>query len=93
MKVCDRKTGEIMPVYFFVDTLGASELLYAEASPSIDMQFWITGHIHMFQYFGGTTEIQSPHLEMACHYNIVVIPARVRKPRNKSLAEYAVQLV
>ena len=60
MKVCDRKTGEIMPAYFFVGTLGASELLYAEASPSIDMQFWITGHIHMFQYFGGTTEILVP---------------------------------
>ena len=28
-----------------------------------------------------------------CHYNIVEIPARVRKPRDKSLAEYAVQLV
>ena len=113
MKVCDRETGEIMPAFFFVGTLGASELLYAEAFPSMDMQCWITGHVHMFQYFGGTTEILVPdnlktgvkdscyyqpkihptYLEMACHYNTVVIPARVRKPRDKSLAEYAIQLV
>ncbi len=113
MKVTDRQTGDVIPAYLFVGVLGASELFYTEAFPSMDMQCWITAHVHMFQYFGGTTEILVPdnlktgvkesnyfepsihptYLEMARHYGIAVIPARVRKPKDKSIAEYSVQLV
>lgn len=113
MKAIDRRTGEITTAYFFVGVLGASELFYTEAFPSMDMSSWITAHIHMFEYFGGTTEILVPdnlrtgvtkacyyepeihptYLEMARHYQMAIIPARVRKPRDKSLAEYSVQLV
>jgi len=113
MDVVDRETGEVMPAYFFVGALGASELFYTEAFPSMDMNSWITAHIHMFQYFGGTTQILVPdnlktgvksacyyspeihptYLEMSRYYNIAVIPARVRKPKDKSLAELSVQLV
>jgi transposase len=113
MKVIDRCTGEILPAYLFVGVLGASELFYTEALPSMDMASWITAHVHMFEYFGGTTEILVPdnlktgvkqscyyspeihptYLEMARHYGMAVIPARVRKPKDKSLAEYSVQLV
>ncbi len=79
----------------------------------MDMGSWITAHLHMFEYFGGTTEILVPdnlktgvtkscyyepeihptYLEMARHYQMAIIPARVRKPKDKSLAEYSVQLV
>lgn len=113
MKVFDRKTGEIATAYFFVGVLGASELFYTEVFPSMDMGSWITAHIHMFEYFGGTTDILVPdnlktgvtkscyyepeihptYLEMARHYQMAIIPARVRKPKDKSLAEYSVQLV
>lgn len=37
--------------------------------------------------------IHPTYLEMARHYGMAVIPARVRKPKDKSLAEYSVQLV
>lgn len=113
MKVVDRATGEVSEAYIFVGALGASELLYAEAFPSMEMENWITGHVHMFQYFGGTTQILVPdnlktgvksasfyspeinptYQDMARYYGIAVIPARVRKPKDKSLAEYSVQLV
>ena len=113
MQVIDRQTGEIQNAYLFVGVLGASELFYTEAFPSMEMTSWITAHVHMFEYFGGTTEILVPdnlktgvkqscyyapeihptYLEMARHYGMAVIPARVRKPKDKSLAEYSVQLV
>ncbi len=113
MNVVSRETGEITEAYIFVGVLGASELLYAEAFPSMEMDSWINGHVHMFQYFGGTTQILVPdnlktgvksasfyapeinptYQDLARYYGIAVIPARVRKPKDKSLAEYSVQLV
>ena len=36
------------------------------------------------------SKIRPTCFEMAWHYITVVIPMRVRKPRDKSLAEYAV---
>ena len=113
MQVTDRRTGEIAEAYIFVGALGASELIYAEAFPSMEIESWITGHVHMFQYYGGTTQIlvpdnlktgvksasfYSPELnptyqDMAQYYGIAVIPARVRKPKDKSIVEYSVQLV
>lgn len=113
MTVIDRRSGEALDAFIFVGVLGASELFYAEAFPSMEMPCWINAHVHMFEYFGGTTQILVPdnlktgvskacyyapeihptYLEMARHYGMAVIPARVRKPKDKSLAEYSVQLV
>lgn len=113
MKTMDRRTGETSPAYLFVGVLGASELFYTEAFPSMELEYWINAHVHMFNYFGGVTEIivpdnlktgvtkscyyepeiQPTYLEMARHYHTAIIPARVRKPQDKSLAELTVQLV
>lgn len=113
MKTVDRRTGKISPAYLFVGALGASELFYTEAFPSMELEHWINAHVHMFTYFGGVTEIivpdnlkagvtkacyyepeiQPTYLEMARHYHTAIIPARVRKPQDKSLAELTVQLV
>jgi transposase len=38
-------------------------------------------------------EINRTYLDMAAHYNTIIIPARVRKPKDKSKAEVAVQIV
>jgi transposase len=38
-------------------------------------------------------QINPSYLELANHYNVAVIPARVRKPRDKAKAEAGVQLV
>jgi len=113
MNILDRRTGEISDAYLFVGVLGASELIYTEAFLSMELSSWITAHIHMFEYFGGVTEIVVPdnlktgvtkacyyepdihptYLEMARHYRTAIIPARVRKPKDKSLAELTAQLV
>jgi transposase len=107
------RTGERNPVELFVGVLGASSLIYAEAAPSQDLANWIGLHTHMFEAWGGATEILVPdnlksgvtrpdryeadinwtYSEFAAHYGAVVIPARVRKPRDKAKVEVSVQVV
>jgi transposase len=56
----DPKTGEVIAVELFVGVLGASGLIYAEATPSQDLPSWITAHIRMLDYFHGSTAIWVP---------------------------------
>ena len=41
LSIVDHKTGEVQRVEFFVAILGASQLTYAEASPSQKSPEWI----------------------------------------------------
>lgn len=54
MKLIDRMTGEVIPVYLFVATLPYSQYSYVE--PCLDMKeaSWLNCHIHMYEFFGGT---------------------------------------
>lgn len=56
----DRRTGEEIPVEFFVAALGASCYTYAEATETQKLHDWISAHTRMAEYFGGTTEIWVP---------------------------------
>lgn len=49
-----------MPVELFVGVLGASGLLYAEATRSQDLASWVTAHVHMLEYFQGSAAIWVP---------------------------------
>jgi len=111
--IIDRDTGEKVKAYIFVATLPCSQISYAEASLSMDLQSWITAHNHAFKYFGGVTQIIVPdnlrtgvtkhtskelilnptYREMADYYNTVVMPARVRSPRDKGNVEGAVGVI
>ena len=113
LPLIEPSTGELREASIFVSALGASGLIYAEATLSQKLPDWIGSHIRMFEYYGGCTEILVPdnlksavkypgryeaaimrtYENMARHYGAVVIPARVRKPRDKSLVENAVQQV
>lgn len=108
--VIDRDTGEKVKAYVFVATLPCSQLSYAEATLSMDLQSWIGAHNRAYEYFGGTTQIVVPdnlkasvtkhttrelilnptYREMADYYNTVVMPARVRTPKDKSSVEGSV---
>ncbi|MCR2823897.1 IS21 family transposase [Lederbergia panacisoli] len=111
--IIDRDTGEKVKAYVFVATLPCSQISYAEASLSMDLQSWITAHNHAFKYFGGVTQIIVPdnlrtgvtkhtskelilnptYKEMADYYNTVVMPARVRSPKDKAAVERAVGVI
>jgi transposase len=109
----DRDTGEIEPVYIFVGALSYSQYGYVEAFPDQKQASWIEAHIHMFEYFGGVSQMIVPdnlktgvtrsdwynpeinriYQEMAMHYNTAIIPARVRKPKDKPTAEGTVGII
>jgi transposase len=56
----DLRTGELIPVELFVGVLGASGLLYAEATGSQDLPSWVGAHVRMLDYFQGSTAIWVP---------------------------------
>jgi transposase len=56
----DATTGELVPVELFVGVLGASGLIYAEATRSQDLPCWVAAHVHMVEYVGGSTAIWVP---------------------------------
>jgi transposase len=60
MEWIDISTGEIHTAQVFVGCLGASQFIFTEATASQQLPDWISSHIHMFEYFGGVTEIVVP---------------------------------
>ncbi len=52
--------GEIFKAEIFVGCLGASQLTFAEATATQQLDDWITSHIHMFEFFGGVPKIVVP---------------------------------
>jgi len=112
MMVIDRDTGEVRRAQLFVGVLGASNYTYAEATWSQELCCWLSSHVRMFEFFGGTPEIVVPdnlksgvrspdyyepdlnpaYHDLATHYGVAILPARVRKPRDKAKAEGGVLL-
>lgn len=56
----DITTGEICYAQIFVGALGASQLIFCEATATQGLPDWISSHTRMFEYFGGVTEIVVP---------------------------------
>ena len=56
----DATTGEVVVVELFVGVLGASGLIYAEATRSQDLAAWVGAHVRMVEYFGGSPAIWVP---------------------------------
>jgi len=56
----DPQTGEERPVELFVGVLGASGLIYAEATGSQDLPSWIDAHVRMLEYWQGSPAIWVP---------------------------------
>jgi transposase len=106
-------SGEVMQAAVFVATLPASNYLFVEIQPTQELQYWLSGHVHAFIFFGGVPKIIRPdnlktgvkkpnyyepdlnpsYQELAEHYRTAVLPARVRKPKDKAHVENGVQNV
>jgi transposase len=56
----DPTTGEETVAELFVGVLGASGLIYAEATRSQDLPSWIGAHVGMLEYFRGSSAIWIP---------------------------------
>lgn len=58
--IIDRETGEMTTMYVFVGVLAYSQYAYVEAFSSQNQESWITAHIHMYRFFGGSTRVLIP---------------------------------
>jgi transposase len=56
----DPTTGEDVVVELFVGVLGASGLIYAEATHRQDLPSWVGAHVRMLEYFQGSPAIWVP---------------------------------
>jgi transposase len=56
----DPTTGAEIVVELFVGVLGASGLIYAEATRSQDLPSWVGAHVRMLDYFQGSAAIWVP---------------------------------
>jgi transposase len=109
----DAETGEVVEAEVFVAVLGASGLIYAEATRGQDLDSWIGAHINAWSAYGGVAAVTVPdnlksgvtkacwydpelnpsYLELAKHFNTVVLPTRTAKPRDKAAVEAGVLAV
>ena len=53
MRLTDRNTGELIPVYLFVATLPYSQYSYVEPCFNQKEATWLNCHAHMYAFFGG----------------------------------------
>jgi transposase len=56
----DPRSGEMVAVELFVGVLGASGLIYAEATRTQDLPSWISAHVRMLEYFHGSPAVWVP---------------------------------
>ena len=56
----DRATGKEIPVELFVGALGASGLIYAEATRTQDLAAWVGAHVRMLDSFQGSPTVWVP---------------------------------
>ena len=57
--IVNELTGEVTKGYLFVGTLPYSQYSYAELMSDMKQENWITAHVNMFNFFGGTTPIDA----------------------------------
>ena len=93
--VTDPATGKANSAYLFLATLGASNYTFAWASFSQDLSSWIEANVRALNFFEGVPEIIVPDnlktgVTKPCHYDTVIIPARILKPKDKAKVESAV---
>ena len=87
--------------------LGASNYTFAEATYTQSLSDWLLSHVRMLEFFGVPDNLKSGvsktcrydpelnpfYLQLAEHYQVAVILARPRKPRDKPKVEVGVQIV
>lgn len=53
MSYTEPDTGERVTAYLFVATMPYSQIIYVEATTSMNEKAWLSGHVNMLQFFGG----------------------------------------
>ena len=77
MPIVDARSREIREAQIFVGALGASHLLYAEATWTQTLPDWIGAHVRMLEYVGGVPALIVPDnlksaVRQPCYYEPAV---------------------
>lgn len=83
----DPATGEVIDAEVFVSVLGASGLIYAEATRGQDLDSWLSAHIHAWSAYGGVAAVTVPDnlksgVTKACWYDPEVNPSYAELARH-----------
>ncbi|MGH7920848.1 MAG: IS21 family transposase [Candidatus Dormibacteraceae bacterium] len=86
MSVVDAETGELRRAEVFCAVLGASGLLYAEATWGQDLESWLMAHARAYEYYGGVAELTVPDnlkagVSRACWYDPDINPSYLELAR------------
>ena len=76
----DAETGDVREAEVFVAVLGASGLVYAEATRGQDLGSWVGAHVHAWEAYGGVAEVTTPDnlragVTKACRYDPELNPS------------------
>ncbi len=72
--ITDPATGEVADAEVFVAVLGASGMLYVEATADQALHSWLMAHVHAWEAYGGVTVATTPDnlksgVTKACYYD------------------------
>lgn len=109
LAVTDPETGEKRSVQLFVAVVGASNRIFAYATPDQRLESWIDAHNQMARHFGRLTRtivcdnlksgvlkalrgedgalINPTYLRWAEHHQVIILPARPHRPKDKAPVE------
>lgn len=111
MQLVNPMTGDTRNVYLFVATLPYSQYTYVEPCLDRKENTWLLCHVHMFEFWGGTTTrivcdnlktgvvkhpregeivLNEAYEALGNYYMTAIMPAQVRKPKQKASVEGAV---
>ena len=108
LQIVDKDSGEVRQVQFFVAILGSSQYTFAEASLSQGKEDFMSSVENALHFFGGVPDnlksavtksnryeptLNETFIGFAEYYGTTILPARVYKPRDKSLVEGAVKIL
>lgn len=79
MPIVEARTGEVRAAQVFVGALGASHLIYAEATWTQALPDWIGAHVRLLEYLGGVPALIVPDnlksaVRQPCYYEPVLHP-------------------
>ncbi len=82
-------SGEVVAAEVFVAVLGASGMLYAEATRGQDLGSWVMAHVHAWEAYGGVAEVTVPDnlragVTKACWYDPELNPSYAELARHYS---------
>ena len=86
MSIIEAATGEITPAEIFVSVLGASGMLYVEASRGQDLKSWLLAHVRAWESYAGVARVTVPDnlksgITKACWYEPDVNPSYLELAR------------